>query len=79
MASFIGRVTFRCSGGKTITRRFIGPSSGEALKKMFKPGLERVGGPGCTVVSREIIKRGPGAGAMDRFEGGRKKRKRRKR
>lgn len=72
MAKYTGRVTFSCPRRGTIVRKFIGPSSGEAVAKMFKPGLEYVAGPGCKIVSREIVREGGLGGAK------RKKRRRKR-
>ena len=78
---FIGRVTFSCPRRGQIVRRFIGPSSGEAVAKMFRPGLADDAGPGCKIIRTEIIRRGPGAGAVDRpstMEGSKRRKRRRK-
>lgn len=74
---WISRIKVSCplNPRKDRYARFVGPTSGEALKKgiAFQPG------PGCRKGTIEMIKRGPGAGAVDRFEGGKRKRRKRRR
>lgn len=64
MANWVARVQVRCTRGAR-TARFVGPSANEALRK----GLKFNPGPGCEKGAIEMIQRGVGAGAVDRYHG----------
>lgn len=71
MATWVSKIRVVCPTG-TRTARLIGKSYDDALKA----GLRLDPGPGCRKTGFEVVQRGIGAGAQDRFSGGRRKKRR---
>jgi hypothetical protein len=58
---YVVRVTFSCPRRGTFTQRLVGPSSGAAVAKAYGAPVKKAlmaAGPGCKIVSREIIREG---------------------
>lgn len=69
--AWVGKITLACPSGRVV-RKLTG-SSADVIKRASKFDA-RVVGDGCSVTRIEIVRRGTGSGAEDRFEGRRTRR-----
>jgi hypothetical protein len=60
---WVGKITLSCPSGR-IVRKLTGSGPGDVISRST-----RFQQPGCAVEKIEIVKRGLGAGARDRYEG----------